>query len=292
MFPSVPSHIAHTANLRRFGRALVSYRSGRQNIVMSISIPRTPWPVDFPDVIIHCELRERNNYPTYRAAKAGGIAAAQQLVDALLSRDSVKAIAGLIGSRQPLVVPVAAIERGGFNAIPDAMAHVLAADLGLQMAPYDLSQLSYVAHTRADGWHRLVTPAVFAGTVIQGKDYFLVDDHVGFGGTLANMRGYIEANGGRVIGMTTLTETGGGRKIAVLPETLFMLQEKHGDELNQFWQQVFGYGTACLTNIEAGYLCRVESVAAINTRMAAAAATARRQGLPAVRFCQRPSASP
>ena len=86
----------------------------------------------------------------------------------------------------------------------------------------------------------------------------------------------------------TLTETGGGRKIAVLPETLFMLQEKHGDELNQFWQDVFGYGTACLTNIEAGYLSRVESVAAINARMATAAAAARRQGLPAIRLSPRP----
>jgi len=84
--------------------------------------------------------------------------------------------------------------------------------------------------------------------------------------------------------MTTLTETGGGRKIAVLPETLFMLQKKPGDEFNHFWQQVFGYGADCLTNIEAGYLCRVESVAAIKARMAEAATAARRQGLPAVKI--------
>ncbi|MDR3557319.1 MAG: hypothetical protein P4L55_21400 [Syntrophobacteraceae bacterium] len=253
---------------------------------------RTPWPADFPDVIVHCELRARNAHPTYKAAKAGDITAAQQLVDDLLSPDSVKAIAQLIGSRHPLVVPVAALERWGFNAIPDEMAQVLSAELGLQMAPYDLSQLSYVAHTRANGWHRLVTPAVFAGTVIQGADYLLVDDHVGFGGTLANLRGYIEVNGGHVIGMTTLTETGGGRKIAVLPETLFMLQKKHGDELNHFWRQVFRYGTYCLTNIEAGYLYRVESFAAINTRMAEAATDARGQGIPAIRLNPRPQATP
>jgi hypothetical protein len=88
--------------------------------------------------------------------------------------------------------------------------------------------------------------------------------------------------------MTTLTETGGGRKIAVLPETLFMLQEKHGYEINHFWRQVFRYGTDCLTNIEAGYLYRVESVVAIKTRMAAAAKAARRQGLPAIRLSPRP----
>jgi hypothetical protein len=45
------------------------------------------------------------------------------------------------------------------HAIPDEMAQVPADEPGLQMASYDLSQLSYVAHTRTDGWHRLVTPS-------------------------------------------------------------------------------------------------------------------------------------
>ena len=168
------------------------------------------------------------------------------------------------------------------------MAQALAAALSLQMATYDIGQSNYVAHTRANGWHRLVTPATFTGTIIQGSDYFLVDDHVGFGGTLANLRGYVEVNGGHVIGMTTLTETGGGRKIAARPETLFMLKEKHGNELNYFRQQVLGHGTDCLTDIEAGYLYRVESVAAISTRMAEAATAARRQGLPTVRISPKP----
>jgi hypothetical protein len=91
--------------------------------------------------------------------------------------------------------------------------------------------------------------------------------------------------------MTTLTETGRGRKIAVLSETLFMLQKKHGDELNHFWRQVFRYGTDCLTNIEAGYLYRVESVAAINARMAEAATAARGQGIPAIRLNPRSQAT-
>jgi len=47
------------------------------------------------------------------------------------------------------------------------------------------------AHTRAGGWHRLVTPATFSGTVRAGADYLLVDHHVGFGGTLANLRSHI-----------------------------------------------------------------------------------------------------
>jgi hypothetical protein len=34
---------------------------------------------------------------------------------------------------------------------------------------------------------------------------FLVDNHVGMGGTLANLRGHVEANGGAIVLMTTLT---------------------------------------------------------------------------------------
>jgi orotidine-5'-phosphate decarboxylase len=118
----------------------------------------------------------------------------------------------------------------------------------------------------------------FTGEVDAGADYLLVDDHVGFGGTLANLRGFVEHHGGHVIGMTPLTETREARHIAVRNEVLEVLEEKHGDELKQFWRAEFGHGTECLTNIEAGYLCRVESVAAIKDRMAEAAESAPRRG--------------
>jgi adenine/guanine phosphoribosyltransferase-like PRPP-binding protein len=246
---------------------------------MTVIIPRTPWPADFPDVVVHHNLKTRNSNPAYAAGKSGDPVAAQRLIDELLTDKQYQAIAALVGARTPLVVPVAAVEGGGFNAIPDAMAQAVAARLNLSMAAYDIQQTNYVAHTKANGWHRLVTPAMFAGSIEKGKDYLLIDDHVGFGGTLANLRGYIEAHGGHVIGMTTLTETPGARKIALRPTTAFMLQKKHGEELNHFWRTVFGYTTDCLTDIEAGYLHRVESVAAVKTRMAQAAALARGGGL-------------
>ncbi len=170
-------------------------------------------------------------------------------------------------------------EVGGFNAIPGAMATVLAEWTSWPVAAGAIVQANKVGHTRAVGWHRLVTPAVFKGDIVDGADYVLVDDHVGFGGTLANLRGFIEQKGGRVVCMTTLTETRAARQIAVRAETLSVLYERHGLDIDQFWNDVFGHGIDCLTNVEAGYLCRVESVAAIKARMAQAAELARGRGL-------------
>jgi hypothetical protein len=146
------------------------------------------------------------------------------------------------------------------------------------MAAGVIVQSTKVGHTKADGWHRLVTPAELAGEVVTGAGYLFGDDNVGFDGTLANPRGFIEANGGHVIATTTLTETRNARQIAILDATRILLFEKHGGDLDDFWRSQFGHGIDCLTDIEAGYLCRAESLATIQDRMAEAAERARGRG--------------
>lgn len=246
---------------------------------MVVAIPRSPWPPGFPDVVVHGDLRARNGHPAYAAAKAGDPQAAKAIVEDLLAGSAVEQIRTFIADRRPVLLAVTAEEISGFNAIPDAMAQALAASLGFTAAAGAVVQANKVAYTRADGWHRLVTPAMFVGAVAAGADYLLVDDHGGFGGTLANLRGFVEHRGGRVLGMTTLTETRDARRIAMRAEALGMLRGKHGDELERFWRAEFGHGFDCLTHIEAGYLCRAESIAAVKDRMAQAAELARRSGL-------------
>jgi hypothetical protein len=250
---------------------------------MNVVIPRAPWPKDFPDVVIHGGVQRRNRHPNLAIAKAGNAGAALALARDLLSDAAIGELKNLLKhGRTPVLMPVTAIEAAGFNAIPDAMAQEIGERLKLPPLSGAIMQSNKVAHTRAGGWHRLVTPATFTGATGAGVDYVLVDDHIGFGGTLANLRGYIEANGGHVRAITTLTETGGARKIAIRPKTLSVLYSKHGNELAQFWRAVFGHGLDCLTDVEAGYLSRVESFDAIRTRMAEAAELARRRGLSAI----------
>lgn len=107
----------------------------------------------------------------------------------------------------------------------------------------------------------------------------LVDDHVGLGGTLANLRGHVEIAGGSVIAMTTLTESRDAKRISLRPETLDMLRQRHGKPLDQLWESQFGYGIDCLTEVEAQNLCRQPSVAAIEDFLAQAAVEARSRGL-------------
>jgi hypothetical protein len=91
---------------------------------MSNSLPiRLPWLPDFPDVVIHTDVRTRDNHPGYAAAKAGDAEAALMLASDLLSHEGIARLRDVIDHRPTLLLPVVADELTGFNAIPDAMAH-------------------------------------------------------------------------------------------------------------------------------------------------------------------------
>lgn len=245
--------------------------------------PRTPWPQDSPQVVVHSELVLRDHHPAYAAAKAGDDLAALEVAEDLLSPAATMALGEIIGDRRAVLLPITALETAGFNAIPDAMAQVLCVELGLPVAFGRIVQSNWVGHTRAPAFNRIVTPATFEGEVEPGWAYVLVDDHVGLGGTLANLKGYVEINGGVVIAMTTLTESRDGRQIALRPQTRDVLRERHGEALENFWREQFGHGLDCLTDIEGQLLGREPSLDAIRDRLAKAAVEARSRGLkPAV----------
>jgi len=106
--------------------------------------------------------------------------------------------------------------------------------------------------------------------VTAGRHYVLVDDFVGQGGTLANLRGYIMHGGGSVIGGVTLTGRADSATLALQPTTLDALRAKHGHEIENWWLQNFGYRFDCLTESEARYLLRAEDADTIRAKLAEA----------------------
>ena len=226
---------------------------------------RAPWG-DFPPVIRNGDLHASKKEPEYQAAKAGNTPAAFNLVERLLTDDTVEKIRRRIRDSKPLVLPVLAVETSGNNKIPLAMAKVLARRLNLEVES-NIVQSERVGRTGTDANHRLAFNPSFEGEVKTGQAYLIIDDTLLMGGTIASLRGYIENRGGRVVGVSVMDAQEGAVDIAVKPKMLAAIENKHGPSMNQFWQENFGYGIDKLTQSEAGHLRRAASVDEIRDRL-------------------------
>ena len=211
-------------------------------------------------------------HPDYEQAKQGNVQdaapAAKRLASAMLAHAALAAIRRL-SIEGALIVPVHALEGQGFNRIPAAFAELLGEKLTLDVET-GIIQVNVVNHTGATGWERLASPPLFEGAVLVDQGYLLVDDFVGQGGTLANLRGHIIHHGGHVVGAACLTGRSDSSTLALRPETLDGLRRKHGQELEAWWAQTCGYDFTCLTESEARYLVRVENADTIRARLAEA----------------------
>lgn len=229
---------------------------------------RFPWNA-FPPVVVAADESTVKRHPEYEAAKTGDVASAKRLAAHLCSPLFIDSIQELVGGRQAALVPVHALESQGYNRIPAAFAELLSERLNLDVE-IGIVQANVVNHTGATGWQRMVRPAVFDGPVSAGRDYFMVDDFVGQGGTLANLRGYLMHGEGRVLGATTLTGRADSATLTLRLATLAALRAKHGEPIENWWQGIFGYRFDCLTESEARYLLRVEDADTIRARLVAA----------------------
>ena len=230
-----------------------------------VHLRRTEWH-DFPDVyVVTSDVAAVKRHALYAPAKEGDARAADGLIDDFVNDEYIQRIgAALISS--PFLLAVHALESEGMNAIPRVFARKLSALLGVPVAS-GIIQINRVSHTGADGYHRLAFPAIFDGKV-EPVEYFLVDDFVGQGGTLANLRGFVETNGGVVLGATALTGKSYSAKLALNEDTLWHLRNKHGTEFEKWWVAAFGYGFEKLTESEARYLGRADNAHAISERLA------------------------
>lgn len=229
---------------------------------------RSAWG-DFPDVLIATPMVAAiKSHPLYPSAKQGDARAAEGLVQEVFSEEQVQHLGKVFANRSPFLLAVHAVESEGMNAIPRVFAHKLSGLFKLPLAS-GIIQINRVSHTGADGYTRLAFPAVFDGN-ISPVEYMLVDDFVGQGGTLANLRGFVESRGGRATGAMVLTGKSYSAKLTPDERTLRLLRDKHGRNLEEWWLASFGYGFERLTESEARYLGRADNADTISKRLAAA----------------------
>ncbi|WP_239642000.1 phosphoribosyltransferase [Edwardsiella tarda] len=234
---------------------------------------RPPWPEDFPDVVIHTRLGVATGHPDYTAAKNGDKDAAYRLVADVLNKAAIDDIRGIIGNHRVVLTAVHAEEASRRNKIPLAMAEVLGKILH-QEVDSGIVQTVRVGRSGMDGFARLANQPSFAGEVRRDAHYFILDDTLTQGGTLAGLRGYIGAQGGQVIGASALTGKMYSAKMALSASTLSRLRVHFGgSNLEAWWKQQVGYGFDGLTESEAQYLLRAGDADAIRDRLLAARQT-------------------
>jgi len=243
-------------------------KSAPEDMSFTTKPARTPWG-NFPDVSIHASESAVKQHPAYQAAKAGDGHAATALVNDTMSEQQNQQLSDLLRGHAPILVSAHAYERAGINAIPEAFAVEISKAVGWQLDA-SVAQINVVAHTGADGFSRLARQAEFAGQIQAGSDYVLVDDFVGMGGTLANLKGYIESQGGRVLAAVCLTGKPHSAKLALSLERLNELRSKHGTKLENWWLGRFAHAFDALTESEARYLARTETADTVRDRIAAA----------------------
>ena len=217
---------------------------------------RTPWSDDFPDTVIDRKLGEATGHTMYEAAKSGDAVAALELVEDLISDEAVYALIQVIAGRDVALIPVLAEEAVGRNKIPLATALKLSSILKCN-CKLNVLQLTKVSRTGGDGWHRIASQPQFG--ILSGEGikstgcYLLIDDTQTQGGTFAALRGYIEKNGGTVIGCYALTGKQYSVQLRLSEEILLELRSKYA-ELEPWFVQTFGYDFASLTQWEAKFI--------------------------------------
>ena len=237
--------------------------------------PRTAWR-EFADAVLLATEPETKRHPSYADAKAGDAGGAAHLVRDLVGETGIAAVRALIArvsdGGAPVLASASAYESWGVNAIPAALAELLSERLA---APFRTSvvQTNVVGHTGADGYGRLARQARFGGDVDKDCEYVMVDDFIGQGGTLANLRGWIENRGGKVVGAVALTGKLYSAKLSPDREQIRELRERHGSDFETWWREHFGHTFDCLTQSEARYLARSPDVDTIRSRLAAAERT-------------------
>lgn len=247
------------------------------------------WPATFPRIAPNTSgaalfaaarapgetLDANGRSAAYLAAKAGDVEAAVRVVQAVGKPERAAALA----AKHPdaIVVPVHAEEASGRNAMPATFAKWLGHQTGLAVDD-GIVQSNRVFHTGADLAGRFARRATFDGPVEAGRDYILADDFVTSGGTLADLRSYIESKGGRVVNATSLAvaasaQQGYSGELAIQPATRLALKAKFGQTpLREFLARnaVHGGNAGALTNVEGRWLARFGSLDAAGDRIAAA----------------------
>jgi len=229
-----------------------------------------PWPENFPKVVLQTTLASvKQKWPElHQRAKAGSEGAALSLVRNILGEEPTATKKNpkweklrTLAAEHPraIVAYVHAEEATGRNKIPAAYAAMIEMIAGLRNEPR-IVQTVRAHHTGANAVERMTRRAAFDGPVRRGAEYILVDDHVTQGGTLNELRKYIQSRGGKIVAISTLTASQFSDTIAISSDAIKALHAKFGNNLDEEIKQAgIANGVAELTQSQARELLKLRA---------------------------------
>ena len=236
------------------------FSNGTDNRRYSVTSVK-PWPKDFPTAIVHTTRANINNKfnDLFDLAKSGDVDSAYDLVENIVHADRIAALV----NRHPnaIVVAVHAEEATGKNKIPEVYAKMIGKVGGLEVDE-SIVQSVRAKRTGEDAWYRMTHRPEFDGEVQSGREYIIVDDHLTMGGTVSELRSFIENGGGNVVEITSLTASQGSTTISISQETIGKLNDKFGhDKLLEQLKSVNITGELeALTESEGRYLLKLSPI--------------------------------
>jgi hypothetical protein len=229
----------------------------------TLSIQRTGWERSQHDALIYAFIDEVKNHPDYQLAKSGHYENAVLLVQSFINENIILKLDH--NYKNPIILPIMAEEKQGKNAIPMGMADIINRYTGWKVSE-NIYQTNKAGHTGANGWHRITTPALFMGDVVIDAEYLILDDFIGMGSTLANVKSFIENAGAKIAGFEVLTGKIKSSQLYLRSQTLDNLREKHGQFEKEF-KEIVKFDYEYLTESEARYLLRAKTVDRIRNQL-------------------------
>ncbi|WP_126257396.1 phosphoribosyltransferase [Bradyrhizobium sp. LVM 105] len=201
------------------------------------------------------------DHPAYwPAKKKRDVRAAIALCDELVTEENLEYLYDLGYGTDPIVAVPAVTIHETQNALARTYGQWLATKMNWSLDSKIYQTKTINRDFNTDGWFRIVNEPAYYGKVEPGRPYIIADDVCAMGGTLASLRGYIETNGGKVLGMTVLASGSGKNvQISLVGDTFARLTTAWNGELIGAYPQEIGHELESVTEPEGQFLLRCPS---------------------------------
>jgi hypothetical protein len=223
---------------------------------MRLPWPPCPWKSDNGGGLGHHRLYNR-------AKNLGDVEAADEIIEEFGDTVVLDRIVDEFRDKEPVIVAPTLEPDNNRNSIAITYATWLSRELELGLCE-TVFQRRGLKRAGRGNWYRLAYPRAFYGQVLPGGHFIIADDVCTLGGTIADLRSFLESQGGIVICATCLSARDGNHVgVALTDDTLAELSGLDAG-LDTYWKEEFDYGLECFTELEARFLvgerCGVDGI--------------------------------